>query len=279
MKNLLNIQVAFTEVFGVFLLGLACCVVNVFLQYQSASGVLHIEIETDKKGMFQLFWDSDEEDYSEQNSFLAEITASPMAFSIDLPTLVQIDHLRIDPNNIESVVVFKKFQLIFSNGESVDLLPQLIGSKITRQQQLDFVVDKKSNTLVVTALGVDPNFEFLLPLFKCLHLEWKQNCLFLLIFTLVMAYILNQNILKGSKQNGILFISFPEKQYAHLHKIIGGIKSKSPRMWQEMRGKKVVYKMELEEVDPHFVVDLVYQITQKFPESFVCFQYNRSCEI
>jgi hypothetical protein len=55
MKNLLNIQVAFTEVFGVFLLGLACCVVNVFLQYQSASGVLHIEIETDKKVCFNCF--------------------------------------------------------------------------------------------------------------------------------------------------------------------------------------------------------------------------------
>ena len=267
------------EVLGVFLLGFAYCAVNVFLQYQSAAAVLHIEIESDKKGKFQLFWDSDKEDYSEHNSYLAEITTSPMIFLINLPSLAQIDHFRVDPNNRKSVVVFNKFQLIFSDGKSVDLLPFLIKSKIRQQRQLDFIVDKKKDTLVVKTLSDDSYFEFLLPFFKCLHLEWKQNCLFLLIFTVVMTYTLNQNFLKGSKQNGILFIALPDRQYVNLLKIVAPISGKSPRMWQEIRGQKVVYKIELEGVESHFVVDLVQQITCNCPESFVCFQYNRPCEI
>jgi hypothetical protein len=276
---LFNIQVGFTEVFGVFLLGLVCCVANVFLQYHSAPGVLHVEIETDRKGVFQLFWDSDEEDYSEQNSYRAEITASPMLFSIDLPSFSRIDHLRIDPNDRESTVIFNKFQLFFPDGESVDLLPEIIGSTITRKQQLDFVVDSGKNAFVVKTSGADPYFEFLLPFLQCLHLEWKQSGVFLVFFTLVMTCILNQNILKGSKQSGILFISFSGKKYAHILKVVAAIDNKSPRMWQEIRGQKVVYKIELEGVEPHFVVDLVQQITHNLPDASVYFQYNRSCEI
>jgi len=280
MKNLLNIRFGFMEIIGIFLLGLTCFIVSVYLQYRSAAGVLNVEIETDTKGIFQLFWDSDKKGYSEDNSYPAEIDTSPMAISIALPSLATVSHLRIDPNNLASVVMLNKFQLTFSDGKTVDLLPLLISkTKVMQRQQLDFVVDNKKKSLVIKTFGTDPYFQYKLPFLKCFHLQWKKPLLFFVIFCLSMTIILNQNILKGSKQDGILFISLDDKQYFNFLKISSTFNNKSPRIWREMRNQRVIYKIEFKKVKPDFVVKLVQQISYEIPDSFVFFQYQRSCEI
>ena len=54
------------EFAGVFILGVACFISALSLQYLSSTAQLNIELETDKSGIFQVFWSGDNDGYEEK---------------------------------------------------------------------------------------------------------------------------------------------------------------------------------------------------------------------
>ncbi len=272
-------QVSGKEFLAIVLLGLAGFVCSLILQYLSAPTILQVDLQSDQEGVFQLYWDDFWKEYTEQHSSIAELTTLPMHLSIDLPPLWQIKHLRIDPNTTDSLTELTTIRLLFPDGKRLDLLPYIKNSKQLAQHQLRFQASPQDNHLLVQSMGLDPHFEFSLPLTSYFHLQWKQSCIILLCFILLMLFVVNQHAIKGSKKMGTLHISIQDPPSPALHTAIMELGENSLKKWRQKRKQYMEYTIILDEMDPHLVAELLFTIKEISSSAKVSFQYNRPCEV
>lgn len=269
--DLLGISIAVAIVLAFFL----------FLQHQTVSADLQLEVTTDRAGTLQIFWLGSEPGYSEQRSqSVALATDRINRLSVPLSGVNQITKLRIDPLEYVGHLTIHKALIQSPWIKDHDLLATIQPDTLLDIQRLKLT--RSGTEIRLSATAADSYF--VIDFFDDLAISYCENVLLsggvLAIF--VLCLVINRGFLKGGGQAGILQVSLPVTDDQTLHSLPFALLAEEGRLLPKINRKsdhgRITYTMSYKRLTPGELVVLLAKIRRELPEALVQFQYNRAGE-
>ena len=276
MKSWLNIFSG-VEFVGILFSGFSFVLFVAYMQYHTMGAELYLELESDQQGVLQVYWRQASENYSEKNSNKIAIGTSATKYSISIPTLINIDYLRIDPIDKSASLKIKAVKLQFPRVEAVDLLVHIDNPDITQLHLLE--LHRQDGEMLISALEDDANFVLHLPFADYIDCEWQQLLTGMIFVTMLLSLILSQKLLNGRKGMGVLQVTFPVKTLLQLPVNLGAFCDVHPRIVKNEQQDESRYILKIIHIEPHQVGRLIQSVKRENSEAVIRFQYNRSCEV
>lgn len=262
---------------ALIVLGLAVFLLSFFCQYRTAGLGVYLEIEAEKSDVLQIYWRSADESFQEQQSWKTTIRGAGItSVSTTLPMASKIDFIRIDPGTRPAEFRIVKALLSYGDDEHLNLLDIIRTASFTTSHQLN--VHSRPAGVLLEALGIDPYFEVHASIDADLILHWKRAIPSLLFACLLLYLLLHQGFLKGSKQGGILRISLPDHIALRLPPAQESYRL-HPRMTRSRSERLTTYGLEVTDIEPLSLAELINNFKQYNDTADIRFQYRRSGDV
>ncbi len=252
-----------------------------YLQHQTVSADLQLEVTTDRAGTLQVYWLGSEASYSEQRSCSLPMAVDRLnRLSVPLSGVNRITKLRIDPLENVGHLTITKALLQAPWIKDQDLLATIQPDNLVDIQRLKLT--RSGPAIKLTALAEDPYF--VIAFIEDLAISYRENVLLGggLMVVLLICLVINRRLLKGAGQAGILQISLPatdgQDPQALPLELLAGAGLAVPKITRKLGQGRLVYTSSFSRLSPEELLPLIAKIRRELPQALIHFQYNRAGE-
>ena len=269
--DLLGITIAVAIVLAFFM----------YLQHETVSAELQLEVTTDRAGTLQIFWRADEAGYTENHSRSARLEVGQLnKLSLPIAGINRINRLRIDPLENLGHLTLQKAVLHSPWIKDYDLLATILPTNLLDIQGMNLT--RTDTAVKLTATAIDPFFE--IGFTRNITISYRPNVLlgggFLVI--VVLSVVINRRFLKGDERAGVLQVSLSVTDgqdcwslpFAQLFRAGQAM----PKVSRKLAKGKLTYTATFAHITPGDLLPIIAEIRQQQPQAIVHFQYNRAGE-
>ncbi|MDX9894076.1 hypothetical protein [Desulfofustis limnaeus] len=249
-----------------------------FCQYFTAGLAIHLEITAAQDDILQVFWRHHDDSFQGEKSLQTTLRGDELTvFRATLPMAVGIDYIRLDIGIKPGTAILSKAEVAYGFNYRLDLLQWLRDYAPISTSQVRLL--QQDNHLVLQSQGNDPFIEIPTPIRKRDIFAWNGLVLASAGIGLLLCLLLQQDLMKGAKNQGWLQISLSDGAHLVLPDFAGTDYLVGPHMSRQVSGQETIYGVGVTNLDPALVADLLHRFKQANGSATIRFQYNRAGDI